>query len=180
MCSSSLTLTIETIPSFLLCKTRRWLVAACMWADRLRALSQPTAQEIVDSYADIMTEQYTTRMARKLGLKEYRKELAVGLITLMYEDKADFTNSFRAMSSVSADDEPGTVSERLDQVEACSGPHMRSVVLRLCPRAWQDLRVHACHLRRGSASTNAGHSAQATPALLYVSAEVLAKDMCGP
>jgi len=77
---------------------------------------QPTAQEIVDSYADIMTEQYTTRMACKLGLKEYRKELSVGLITLMYEDKADFTNMFRAMASVSASDEPGSVPEALDQV----------------------------------------------------------------
>lgn len=71
----------------------------------------------MDSYADIMTEQYTSRMARKLGLQEYRKELAVGLITLMFEDKADFTNTFRAMTSVSARDEPGTVPEALDQVK---------------------------------------------------------------
>lgn len=77
---------------------------------------QATAQEIVDSYADIMTEQYTNRMARKLGLREYRKELAVGLITLMYEGKADFTNTFRAMASVSADDEPSTVPAALDEV----------------------------------------------------------------
>lgn len=35
-------------------------------------VAQPTAQEIVDSYADIMTDQYTSRMARKLGLREYR------------------------------------------------------------------------------------------------------------
>ncbi|CAK0779519.1 hypothetical protein CVIRNUC_004792 [Coccomyxa viridis] len=78
-------------------------------------LDQATAQEIVDSYADIMTEQYTSRMARKLGLREYRKELAVGLITLMYEDKADFTNTFRAMAAVSADDEPSTVPAALDE-----------------------------------------------------------------
>ncbi len=78
----------------------------------------------MDSYADIMTEQYTTRMARKLGLKEYRKELAVGLITLMYEDKADFTNTFRAMSSVSASDEPGTVPEKLEQVGVLLGVHL--------------------------------------------------------
>ena len=77
---------------------------------------QATAQEIVDSYADIMTEQYTSRMARKLGLREYRKELAVGLITLMYEDKADFTNTFRAMASVSADDKPSTVPAALNEV----------------------------------------------------------------
>ena len=77
---------------------------------------QATAQEIVDSYADTMTEQYTSRMARKLGLREYRKELAVGLITLMYEDKADFTNTFRAMASVCADDEPSTVPAALNEV----------------------------------------------------------------
>ena len=46
----------------------------------------------------------------------HRKELAVGLVTLMYEDKADFTNTFRAMASVSTGDEPGTVPELLDQV----------------------------------------------------------------
>ena len=40
----------------------------------------------------------------------------MGLVTLMYEDKADFTNTFRAMASVSTGDEPGTVPEALDQV----------------------------------------------------------------
>ena len=84
--------------------------------ETMAVMMQATAQEIVDSYADIMTEQYTSRMARKLGLCEYRKELAVGLITLMYEDKADFTNTFRAMASVTADDEPSTVPAALDEV----------------------------------------------------------------
>ena len=84
--------------------------------ETMAVVVQATAQEIVDSYADIMTEQYTSRMARKLGLREYRKELAVGLITLMYEDKADFTNTFRAMAAVSADDEPSTVPAALDEV----------------------------------------------------------------
>ena len=95
---------------------------------------QPTAQEIVDSYADIMTERYTTRMARKLGLKEYRKELSVGLITLMYEDKADFTNKFRAMASVSASDEPGSVPEALDQVSCLLRAAYRVPVIRA--RVW--------------------------------------------
>lgn len=120
LCPSSFIVIIEILVAFLLCKTKLHVLAVCMWADTLCALLQPTAQEIVDSYADIMTEQYTTRMARKLGLEEYRKELAIGLITLMYEDKADFTNTFRAMSSVSADDEPGTVPEHLDQVGVCN------------------------------------------------------------
>ncbi len=46
----------------------------------------------------------------------HRKELAVGLVTLMYEDKADFTNTFRAMASVSTSDGLGTVPKALDQV----------------------------------------------------------------
>ena len=98
-----------------------WAVTGGMSCETARCetmavVVQATAQEIVDSYADIMTEQYTSRMARKLGLCEYRKELAVGLITLMYEDKADFTNTFRAMAAVSADDEPSTVPAALDEV----------------------------------------------------------------
>ena len=46
--------------------------AMCSCAEWLYVCLQPAAQEIVDAYADIMTEQYTSRMARKLGLKEYR------------------------------------------------------------------------------------------------------------
>ena len=43
-------------------------------------------------------------MASKMGLKEYNRDLSVGLLTAMYEDKADFTNSFRALADVSVDD----------------------------------------------------------------------------
>ena len=47
----------------------------------------------------------------------------MGLVTLMYEDKADFTNTFRAMASVSTGDEPGTVPEALDQVRYLDMAH---------------------------------------------------------
>ena len=36
------------------------------------------------------------------GLKEYSKELAVGLLSAMYEDDADFTNTFRALGGVAS------------------------------------------------------------------------------
>ncbi|EIE25715.1 UPF0061-domain-containing protein [Coccomyxa subellipsoidea C-169] len=73
------------------------------------------AQPIVDSYADIMMEAYTGRMARKMGLTKYDRELAVGLVTLMYEDKADFTNTFRALASVSDGDAPGSIPAPLEE-----------------------------------------------------------------
>ena len=57
--------------------------------------AQTAAQSVVDTYADVLSAAYTGHMAAKLGLQEYHKPLAVGLVTLMQEDKADFTNTFR-------------------------------------------------------------------------------------
>jgi hypothetical protein len=34
------------------------------------------------------------------GLKTYNRELSVALLTNMYQDDADFTNTFRALSSI--------------------------------------------------------------------------------
>lgn len=39
-------------------------------------------------------------MAKKLGLKDLDKELLNDLLKCMYEDEADYTNTFRALSSV--------------------------------------------------------------------------------
>lgn len=36
------------------------------------------------------------------GLRKYNKELSVDLLTAMYEEDADFTNTFRALGGVSA------------------------------------------------------------------------------
>lgn len=48
-----------------------------------------------------MTSEYTQTMARKMGLVAYNRDLSVGLMKLMHEDETDFTNTFRALSSVS-------------------------------------------------------------------------------
>ena len=85
----------------------------------------------MDSYADIMMEAYTGRMARKMGLTKYDRELAVGLVTLMYEDKADFTNTFRALASVSDDDAPGSIPAPLEEVREWAPSHA-SVCLTPC------------------------------------------------
>lgn len=79
-------------------------------------VAQEQAQPIVDSFADTMMEAYTGRMARKMGLTKYDRDLAVGLVTIMYEDKADFTNTFRALASVSDGDDPGSIPAPLEEV----------------------------------------------------------------
>ena len=45
-------------------------------------------------------------MARKLGLRSYDKTLAIELQKNMYEDDADFTNTWRALADISTQ-EPG-------------------------------------------------------------------------
>ncbi len=48
------------------------------------------------------------------GLKKYNRDVAVALLTAMYEDDADFTNTFRGLSGVStggADDLPASLAE---------------------------------------------------------------------
>ena len=47
--------------------------------------------------------EYNGRMAAKMGLQSYDKALAMELLRLMYETDADFTNTFRALASISAD-----------------------------------------------------------------------------
>lgn len=81
------------------------------------AARQEEAQEAVESFMDVLLTEYEARAARKMGLKQYNKELAIGLLTLMYEDKADFTNTYRALSSVSVSDADGAMPARLSQVE---------------------------------------------------------------
>ena len=48
----------------------------------------------------LLLEEYQARMAAKLGLLRYHKEVATGLLANMYEDEADFTNTFRALASI--------------------------------------------------------------------------------
>lgn len=39
-------------------------------------------------------------MTKKLGLNEYDKDLSVSLLRNMHDDKLDFTNTFRCLSSI--------------------------------------------------------------------------------
>lgn len=77
---------------------------------------QATAQLAVGAYADSLHEIYNSYMASKLGLKSFDRELSVRLLTAMYEDKADFTNTFRALSDVSIGDAPDSMPDSLRNV----------------------------------------------------------------
>ena len=59
---------------------------------------------------------YNNRMASKMGLQEYNRNLSVGLLTAMYEDNADFTNSFRALADVSEADPADSMPASLKSV----------------------------------------------------------------
>ena len=43
----------------------------------------------------VLQSEYNGRMAAKLGIKLYDRDLVVDLMKAMYEDEADFTNTFR-------------------------------------------------------------------------------------
>ncbi|GAB4819866.1 hypothetical protein N2152v2_006912 [Parachlorella kessleri] len=64
------------------------------------AVTQEEAQAGVEAYAEALTQHYEEGMARKLGLKAYDREVAVGFMKLLFDDTADYTNSFRCLSRV--------------------------------------------------------------------------------
>ena len=69
-------------------------------------------------YARVLMDTYNQRMAAKMGLRAYQKELSIGLLEGMYEDQADFTNAFRSLADVSVNDAPDAIPESLRAVSA--------------------------------------------------------------
>ena len=81
---------------------------------------QTSAELAVGEYGNVLIPTYNNRMASKMGMQEYNRDLSVGLLTAMYEDKADFTNSFRALEDVSVSDPAVSMPESLRAVSADS------------------------------------------------------------
>ncbi|KAL3155471.1 hypothetical protein ABBQ38_011026 [Trebouxia sp. C0009 RCD-2024] len=77
------------------------------------------AEEALSHYSEHLNTLYTDNMAAKLGLLKYDKDVAVQLMTLMYEAKTDFTNTFRSLASVQAENEsdelPGPLQQAVGQ-----------------------------------------------------------------
>lgn len=59
-------------------------------------------QHCVSRYAETFVKEFELRMRQKLGLQEYNKGLTQDVLRLMAADGVDFTNLFRALSSVQA------------------------------------------------------------------------------
>ncbi|GAX80282.1 hypothetical protein CEUSTIGMA_g7720.t1 [Chlamydomonas eustigma] len=104
-------------------------------------LGQEEAQEAVDAYGQTLQTEYNGRMAAKLGLLSYDRDLVVELFKLMYEDEADFTNTFRALGSVTSTSSDGTSHK--DQGVTTSGltPQLRTAVNKILTadreQAWE-------------------------------------------
>lgn len=62
---------------------------------------QPEVQALIDAYGPRVLQLHNDGMAAKLGLPEFDEELASTFFRLLYEAEADFTNSFRAMTTIS-------------------------------------------------------------------------------
>jgi uncharacterized protein YdiU (UPF0061 family) len=65
-------------------------------------VEESEAQSALDVYGEGMQTEYNARMAAKLGLSTYDKDLDVELFKIMYQDDADWTNTFRALANVSS------------------------------------------------------------------------------
>jgi uncharacterized protein YdiU (UPF0061 family) len=76
-------------------------------------MDEEAAKNAVRQYAEVMLGEYNALMARKLGMKEYEREVTVGVLTLMYEHPADFTNTFRALLDVSTSDPEDSIPDSL-------------------------------------------------------------------
>ncbi|CAI7789920.1 unnamed protein product [Closterium sp. NIES-53] len=63
------------------------------------------AQHGVSRYAEAFLSAYQQRMAAKLGLPSYDKDLTQSLLQLMAKHGADFTNTFRSLARVPAERE---------------------------------------------------------------------------
>jgi len=65
-------------------------------------ISKEAATEALDQYEPVFNAHYTTLMARKLGLKEFRNEdvpLLLDLLRLLQANKIDYTHFFRALGN---------------------------------------------------------------------------------
>ncbi|GIL48322.1 hypothetical protein Vafri_4601 [Volvox africanus] len=92
-------------------------------------VSREGAEETLGEYSKVLSETYNARMAAKLGLKEYDRALSHELMRLMYDDDADFTNTFRALCSVSSVEEEEEQQFQPDTSESVSRSGSGSVGL---------------------------------------------------
>jgi len=70
-------------------------------------------EEAMQRYEEVMIAEYTHLMAKKFGLKTYDRDLSVQFMKNLYLSKADFTNSFRALTAISPSPSEPLIPEAL-------------------------------------------------------------------
>ncbi|MEQ8666222.1 MAG: YdiU family protein [Rhodospirillales bacterium] len=109
-------------------------LAECLlpFIDERQETAVGVAQDIIDGFPDIFSEDMRRAFARKLGLNEQAPDamaMALSLLEVMAEQKADFTLTFRNLAEAIGDDdradaflgqfeEPGAVGEWLNRWRA--------------------------------------------------------------
>eukprot|EP01026_Neomeris_dumetosa_P044757 TRINITY_DN37913_c0_g1_i2.p2 TRINITY_DN37913_c0_g1~~TRINITY_DN37913_c0_g1_i2.p2 ORF type:complete len:263 (-),score=26.92 TRINITY_DN37913_c0_g1_i2:292-1080(-) len=78
-----------------------------------QVITEGEASKALVQYTEVLEKEYTSRIAQKLGLKNYDGELIKKLMQNMYEDDADFTNTFRALSSISTEESNKVLPDEL-------------------------------------------------------------------
>ena len=58
---------------------------------------QGAAEDALSKYSSQLQKQYEGHMAQKLGLQKYDKDLAVGLMSMMYEDETGIAQAQEAV-----------------------------------------------------------------------------------
>ncbi len=97
-------------------------------------IMQQPAEAVLGGYVETLRDHHKQLMARKLGVKELDEKLQQGFMVAMFETKADFTNSFRALASVMGSQADDDFPEALQQVRA--RPCSRTFQVRGVGWAW--------------------------------------------
>jgi uncharacterized protein YdiU (UPF0061 family) len=82
------------------------LASALLAAD---LIEHDAAQEAVNAFPEQVLKLMNNGFAAKIGLKEYDEAVVTELLQLMYDSKADFTNTFRALCGLSHEREVAEV-----------------------------------------------------------------------
>lgn len=72
---------------------------------RGEVLTTDEVQDNIHRYEEVLMTEYSSIMAKKLGLRIYDRELTGGFLKNLYKSKGDFTNAFRSLGKISCENQ---------------------------------------------------------------------------
>lgn len=113
------------------------LATALLAAD---LVSEAEATAAVEAYVSAISTNYEAVSASKFGLPAYDRDLAVGWLRLLIDARADWTNSWRALSSVVGGAAAAGAPPPADLVAALArSPPVPAGGDRSAPASWDDV-----------------------------------------